>query len=100
MSSSLFADTQSGARFADIILPLNLPQALTYGIPTEMQKKIFSPNFTKNTIEQKLFLRFLYLLYYRPCILNHFSKKLAKTQQSLQHPYPCRMDLCSTVWGR
>lgn len=37
MSSSLFAGQQGGARFADVILPLNLPQALTYGIPTEMQ---------------------------------------------------------------
>lgn len=37
MSSSLFAGQQGGAMFADIILPLNLPQALTYGVPTGMQ---------------------------------------------------------------
>ena len=37
MSSSLFAGQQGGAMFADIILPLNLPQALTYGVPTDMQ---------------------------------------------------------------
>ncbi len=33
----LFAGQQEGMRFADIILPLNLPQALTYGIPHDMQ---------------------------------------------------------------
>ena len=27
-------------RFADVILPLNLPQVLTYGVPHEMQDKI------------------------------------------------------------
>lgn len=34
---SLFASQQGNMRFADIILPLNLPQALTYGIPHEIQ---------------------------------------------------------------
>ncbi len=38
MLSPLFADRSTDAyRFADVILPLNLPQALTYGIPHEMQ---------------------------------------------------------------
>lgn len=36
--SSLFADSRhKGNRFADIILPLNMPQVLTYGIPHDMQ---------------------------------------------------------------
>lgn len=36
--SSLFAERNNGAaHFADVILPLNLPQVLTYGIPHEMQ---------------------------------------------------------------
>ena len=34
---ALFPDNSSGPRFADIILPLNLPQLLTYGVPHEMQ---------------------------------------------------------------
>jgi len=37
MHSSLFANPSSPHRFADIILPLSLPQTLTYGIPHEMQ---------------------------------------------------------------
>lgn len=35
--SSLFADNSGLLRFADIILPLNLPKVLTYGIPANMQ---------------------------------------------------------------
>lgn len=36
--SSLFADRSgAGNRYADIILPLNMPQALTYGIPQDLQ---------------------------------------------------------------
>src|ERR1043165_6742059 len=39
MLSPLFADTSSDTcQFADIIVPLNLPQVLTYGIPAEMQE--------------------------------------------------------------
>lgn len=38
MHSSLFANSSSPQRFADIILPLSLPQTLTYGIPNEMQE--------------------------------------------------------------
>src|SRR5688572_8783184 len=34
---SLFADKSGSFRFADIILPLNLPKVLTYGILHEMQ---------------------------------------------------------------
>lgn len=30
----------SSARFADVILPLNLPQVLTYGVPTELQDSV------------------------------------------------------------
>lgn len=38
MLSPLFADNSTESyRFADVILPLNLPQTLTYGIPHEMQ---------------------------------------------------------------
>lgn len=37
--SSLFAN-KSAARFADVILPLNLPQVLTYGVPHEMQEEL------------------------------------------------------------
>ncbi|PZF72922.1 replication restart helicase PriA [Taibaiella soli] len=37
MHSPLFANPSSEHRFVDIILPLNLPQTLTYGIPHEMQ---------------------------------------------------------------
>ncbi len=33
----LFSGKHDAMRFADIILPLNLPQALTYGIPHDMQ---------------------------------------------------------------
>lgn len=38
----LFSDNQSSDtyRFADIILPLNLPQLLTYGVPHEMQASL------------------------------------------------------------
>jgi primosomal protein N' (replication factor Y) len=36
MQSPLYPD-QHNKVFADIILPLNLPQALTYGVPAEMQ---------------------------------------------------------------
>lgn len=32
--------TQELFRFADVILPINLPQTLTYGIPLEMQQEI------------------------------------------------------------
>jgi primosomal protein N' (replication factor Y) len=38
MLSPLFADKSTESyRFADVILPLNLPQTLTYGVPHEMQ---------------------------------------------------------------
>jgi primosomal protein N' (replication factor Y) len=38
MLSPLFADTTSDSfRYADVILPLNLPQLLTYGVPADMQ---------------------------------------------------------------
>ncbi|MBL7719217.1 MAG: primosomal protein N' [Flavipsychrobacter sp.] len=38
MASSLFAEKSADSyRFADVILPLNLPQALTYGIPHQLQ---------------------------------------------------------------
>lgn len=37
MHSQLFTDSTPGYRFADIILPLNLPQTLTYGVPHELQ---------------------------------------------------------------
>ncbi|XZF13011.1 replication restart helicase PriA [Chitinophagaceae bacterium MMS25-I14] len=37
MHSQLFAASSSEHRFADIILPLNLPQVLTYGVPEQMQ---------------------------------------------------------------
>jgi len=33
---SLLFSTESSALFADVILPLNLPQTLTYGVPVEM----------------------------------------------------------------
>jgi primosomal protein N' (replication factor Y) (superfamily II helicase) len=35
--SQLFSDSNSAFRFADIIVPLNLPKKLTYGIPVEIQ---------------------------------------------------------------
>lgn len=35
--SMLFRNGDDVCRFADIIIPLNLPQTLTYGIPAEMQ---------------------------------------------------------------
>jgi primosomal protein N' (replication factor Y) len=37
---ALFPDDNSGPRFADIILPLNLPQLLTYGVPHNLQNMI------------------------------------------------------------
>ncbi len=37
MSSLFNSSSSSSARFADVILPLNMPQALTYGIPEPMQ---------------------------------------------------------------
>ncbi len=33
----LFADSSKPPAFADVVLPLNLPQLLTYGVPQEMQ---------------------------------------------------------------
>lgn len=38
--SLLFPNNSAHPRFADIILPLSLPQALTYGIPIELQEKV------------------------------------------------------------
>lgn len=35
--SLLFSGNDNTCRFADVIVPLNLPQMLTYGIPAEMQ---------------------------------------------------------------
>lgn len=37
MHNRLFPNDWSASRFADIILPLNLPKTLTYGVPHEMQ---------------------------------------------------------------
>jgi primosomal protein N' (replication factor Y) len=37
MDSPLFPPATEGPRFADVILPLSLPQTLTYGIPASMQ---------------------------------------------------------------
>jgi len=36
----LFADSNKPPAFADVILPLNLPQLLTYGVPQEMQGEL------------------------------------------------------------
>lgn len=35
--SRLFSENSGAQRFADVIVPLNLPKKLTYGIPAEMQ---------------------------------------------------------------
>src|SRR5215216_4886971 len=37
MQSLFAANSKGNLRFADVILPLNLPKELTYGIPHEMQ---------------------------------------------------------------
>ena len=37
---SLFTSESNGYKYADVILPLNMPQALTYGIPEPMQESI------------------------------------------------------------
>lgn len=38
--ASLFVQPSDGSRFADVILPLALPQLLTYGIPAELQEMV------------------------------------------------------------
>lgn len=42
MPASLFSDSRDSTlpRYADVVLPLNLPRTLTYGIPAEMQERI------------------------------------------------------------
>lgn len=37
---ALFADSAAANRFADVILPLALPRALTYGVPLELQAQV------------------------------------------------------------